>query len=79
MCWAYKAASPGLSMVIWQGRKIAALVQLWSVTMRIELYSPDLGKFTIKSIATVLKGRAVLWVVMGKGGILGCVVLLLVT
>jgi hypothetical protein len=51
-------------MVIWQDRKIAAFVQLWSVIMRIELYPPDFGKSTIKSIVTVLKGRAVLWVVM---------------
>jgi hypothetical protein len=54
------------------------LVQSRSVTVRIELCPPNLGKFTIKSIATILNGTAVLWVVMGKGGILGHVVLLLV-
>jgi hypothetical protein len=66
-------------MVAWQGRKIATFVLSWSVTVRTESYSPDFGRSMIKSIATVSKGRAALWVVMGNGGILGHVVLLLVT
>jgi hypothetical protein len=39
--------------------KIAALVQSWSVIVRIVSYSffPDFGNFVMKSIATVWKGK----------------------
>ena len=54
---AYSWATPSESMVSLQGRKIAALVQLWSVIIKIVSCPLDSGSFTMKSIAMVWKGR----------------------
>ena len=51
--------------VSWQGMKIAAFEQLWSVTVRMLSKPSESGSLTIRSIVTVLNERAVRLVVMG--------------
>ena len=57
---------------------MAALVQSWSVMVRMESYSCDGGRSTMRSRVIISKGKALAFVVMGYTGILGFVVLLLV-
>ena len=52
----YNPATPSAVIVSWQGMKMAALLQSWSVIVRIVSYFPDFGSFTIKSMDTVWKG-----------------------
>jgi len=66
-------------MVSLQGRKIAALVQSWSVIVKIVLCPLDSGSFMMKSIAIVWKGRASGSAVIGfKGGQFGFVFVLVI-
>ena len=78
-CVAYKAAMPSESMSFLQGRNIAALVQSWSVMVRIESYPFEMGRSTMRSHAMVSKGCAFGLMVIGYVGILGFVVLDLVS
>ena len=57
-CLMYSAAVPSALISSLQGIKIAALVQSWSVIVRIESYPCDSGNLVIKSIATVSNGVA---------------------
>ena len=57
-CLRYKAAVPSVLISSLHGMKMAAFVQLWSVTVRIESYPCDNGSLVIKSIATVSNGVA---------------------
>ena len=79
MCVAYNAAIPSESMVCLQGRKIAALVQAWSVMVRMESYLFEGGKSTMRSYAMVSKGCAFGLVMMGYIETLGFVVFALVS
>ena len=58
MCLRYSAAVPSVLISSMHGIKIAALVQLWSVTVRMESNPCDMGSLVMKSIATVLNGVA---------------------
>ena len=79
MCVAYKVAISAESMSFLQGRNIAALVQSWSVMVRIESYPFGGGKSVMRSHAMVSKGCAFGFVIMGCIGILGFVVFDLVS
>ena len=52
----YNPATPSAVIVSWQGMKMAALLQSWSMIVKIVSYFPDFGNFTIKSMDTVWKG-----------------------
>src|SRR6266404_8662725 len=54
--WRYSPASPSAVIVSWQGMKMAALLQSWSVIVKIVLYFPDFGNFMMKSMDTIWKG-----------------------
>ena len=54
----YKSAIPGVVIDSWQGIKMAALEQSWSVTVRMLSNPFESGSLTMRSIATVSKGRA---------------------
>src|SRR5579864_2198006 len=70
-------ATPGASMVSLQGSKMTALVQSWSVMVRMESYPFEMGSLTIKSIEIVWNGCALGAGAIGcKGGRLGWVLLL---
>ena len=79
MCVVYRVVMPSESMSLLQGRNMAALVQLWSVMVRIELYPFEMGRSIIRSHAIVLNGCALGLVVIGYVRILGFVVLDLVS
>ena len=49
----YSPVTPFAVIVSWQGMKMAALLQSWSVIIKIVSYFPDFGSFTIKSMDTV--------------------------
>ena len=55
-------------MVLEQGRKMAALVTSWSVMVMMESCPDDVGRSTMRSIATVENGWAVLSGVIGNKG-----------
>ena len=57
---------------------MAALVQLWSVIIRMESKPLDLGRSMMRPMAIFLNGALFYSVVMGKVGIFGFVVWLLV-
>jgi nitrate reductase NapE component len=57
---------------------MAALVQLWSVIIRIESKPSDLGRSTMRSMAMFSNGALFHSVAMGKVGIFGFVVWLVV-
>jgi hypothetical protein len=78
-CVAYRVAIPTESMSFLQGRNIAALVQLWSVIVRIELCPFERGRSVIRSHAMVSNGCALGFTVIGYVGILGFVVFDLVS
>jgi len=62
-------------MASWQGIKMEALKQSWSVIVSIVSYPWDLGSLVMKSRVMVSKGLAWGAVVMGKGVVLdlwGC-------
>ena len=65
MCLRYSAAVSSTLISLLHGMKIAAFVQSWSVTVRIELYPCDRGNLVIKSIATVSNGIASLFKYIG--------------
>jgi hypothetical protein len=75
----YRAAMPSESMPFLHGRNIAALVQSWSVIVRIESYPFDGGRSTMRSHAMVLNSCVLGLMVIGYVGILGFVVLDLVS
>ena len=52
----YSCATPGPEMVVWQGRKIAALEHPWSTIVRMALCPLCLGSPVMRSIATDWKG-----------------------
>src|SRR6266850_6699657 len=52
-CSLKSAATPSASIVSLHGKRITALVQSWSVIVRIESYPFDSGNLTMKSIAMV--------------------------
>ena len=64
-------------MVSWQGIKIAALLQSWSVIVRIVSYLPDFGNFVMKSIAIVWNGSLFTGVMGNIAGFRGWVLILL--
>jgi hypothetical protein len=78
-CMAYNAAMPSELMSFLQGRNIVALVQSWSIMVRIESYPFERGRSTMRSHAMVSKGCAFGLTVIGYIGILGFVVLDLVS
>ena len=57
-CLRYKAAVPSTLISLLHGMKMAAFVQSWSVTVRIESYPCGNGSLVIKLIATVSNGVA---------------------
>ncbi len=57
--------TPSVVIVSLQGIKMAALLHLWSVMVRIVSYPYDLGNLTMKSIVITSKGSASLLVVIG--------------
>jgi hypothetical protein len=71
---AYSVAMPSESMSFLQGWNFAALVQLWSIMVRIKLYPFEGGRSTIRSHVMVSKGCAFGLMVIGYIGILGFVV-----
>ena len=56
-CLRYKRATPSPVIVMWHGRKIAALEHPWSITVRITSYPLALGSWVTRSRATTLNGR----------------------
>ncbi len=64
-------------MASWQGIKMEALKQSWSVIVSIVSYPWDLGSLVMKSRVMVSKGLAWGAVVMGKRGGFGFVGLFL--
>ena len=77
MYWRYSPATPSAVTVSWQGMKMAALLQLWSVIVKIVLYFPDFGNFVMKSMDTVWKGSVCSGVMGIIAGFRGCVFALL--
>jgi hypothetical protein len=69
---AYSSAVPAVSMVSLQGIKMEALEKV-SVIVSIESNPSDRGSFTMKSIATEVKGRVNESEGIGNGGGLGFV------
>ncbi len=61
-----RSITPSAVIVSLQGMKIAALLQSWSVIIRIESYPWDLGSLTMKSMAITSKGSASVLVVIGN-------------
>ena len=55
-CLRYKRATPSPVIVVWQGRKMAALEHPWSTTVRIASYPLALGNWVMRSRATMLNG-----------------------
>ena len=74
MFYAYKRAIPSASTVFEQGMNMAALLQLWSVMVRIESCPFNKGRSVIKSRAIVVNGGAACLAVMGMRGTFGHVV-----
>ncbi len=66
MCWTINPAISSAVIASLHGMNIAALLQLWSVTMSIKSYPSDVGSLVMKSRATVSKGIA-----LGLGN-MGC-------
>src|SRR6266702_3921215 len=64
-CWTIRPAVSSAVILSLHGMKRAALVQSWSVTVRIASYPCEMGNLVMKSNATVSKGIAS-WV--GKMG-----------
>ena len=58
MCLRYNWAVPLVVTSSLQGMNMDALVQSWSVMVRMELHPFDSGSFVIKSKAMVLNGNA---------------------
>jgi hypothetical protein len=69
---AYSSAVPAASMVLLQGMKMEALEKV-SVIVSMESNPSDRGSFTMKSIATEVKGRVNKSEGIGNGGGLGFV------
>jgi len=69
--------TPSAVIVSWQGMKMAALLQSWSVIVKIVSYFPDFGSFMIKSMDTVWKGSVCLGVMGIIAGFRGRVFALL--
>src|SRR5260370_20804261 len=67
-CRRYKAAVSSADISSWQGMNTAALVQSWSVTVRIESLPCDSGNLVIKSSAIVSNGSASGFGEMGCSG-----------
>ena len=63
-----------MSIDLLHGRNIDALVQLWSVMVRMLLYPYDGGSFMMRSTTIFLNGVAMLFVVIGYIGGLALVV-----
>jgi hypothetical protein len=57
--------------------KMVALVQSWSVIVKIVLYLPDLGCLVMKSIATVWNGNECSGVIGKISGLSGLLLILL--
>ena len=55
-CFRYLLATPGPSIILWQGMNFATLEHPWSMMMRILLYPSDFGRSVIRSIDTYWKG-----------------------
>ena len=73
----YSWASSSAVIVSLHGINITALVLPWSVIVRIESNSFDLGSLTIKSMLIVLKGSGDPSGFIGfSGGWFGCVIAL---
>jgi hypothetical protein len=53
-------------MALLQGMNLTALVQLWSVTVRIKSYPWERGSLVMKSTVIILKGLA------SGNGYMGC-------
>ena len=68
ICRRNSSATPSAVMVSLQGIAISILVQSWSVIVRMESNPADSGNFTIKSIAIVWNGSALVVGVMGDKG-----------
>jgi hypothetical protein len=69
---AYSKAVPAASMVLLQGMNMHALENV-SVIVSIESYPSDKGSFTMKSMATEVKGSIKLSEGIGKRGGFGFV------
>ncbi len=71
------STTPLAVIVSLHGMKMDALLQLWSVIVRIVSYPCDLGSLTMKSMAITLKGLASVLVVIGtRCGFCRCVLIL---
>ena len=79
MCVAYNDAMPSESMSLLHGRNIAALVQSWSVIVRIKSYLFEGGRSVMRSHAIVSNGCAFGLVVIRYIGVFGFVVFALVS
>src|SRR6266571_4736982 len=76
-CLIINPTTPSTVIVSLQGMKIAALLQSWSVIVRIVSYPWDLGSLTIKSMAITSNGSASVLVVIGtRRGFWWCVLIL---
>src|SRR6266702_7490158 len=77
-CLIINPTTPSTVIVSLQGIKIAALLQSWSVMVRIMSYPWDLGSLTMKSMAITSNGSALVSVVIGTSfGFIQCVLILL--
>ena len=71
------STTPSAVIVSLQGIKMAALLQSWSVMVRIVSYPWDLGNLTMKSMAITSNGSASVLVVIGtRRGFWWCVLIL---
>ena len=70
----YSFATPSASIVLLHGRKIAALLQSWSTTVRIESNPSEFGKSVMRSMLMCWNGAAFCSVGMGCMGAFGLAV-----
>ncbi len=76
-CWTIRPAVSSAVILSLQGMNIAALVQLWSVTVSIESYPCETGNLVMKSSVTVSKGIALgLGNIGDNGALVGHVLIL---
>ena len=68
ICRKNSSATPSAVIVSLQGITISILVQSWSIIVRIESNPANSGNFTIKSMAIVWNGSALVVGVMGDKG-----------
>src|ERR1700730_9743588 len=64
----YRVAMPSPSMVLLQGRNLAALEHPWSTMVRMASYLPDLGRSVMRSIEIYWNGPFSAWVSKGCRG-----------